>query len=192
MSDLSCPVDGATLVPTEIHGSVVDQCPICRGIWCDRGELEAIVDRAARALAKLKRGQKNRKPFVITDENMRKPGLHRSCPDDGAGLVHRERHGVAVDLCPLCHGIWLDANELQAIINLTTEAILNMGPDVDIDTVSLPLASEPARQINATAAKMSQVISRKELLRYDQAGGNLQAKDVKIILDDLTAPVDQG
>ncbi len=171
MDDRKCPVDGATLIETESHGSLVDQCPRCRGIWCDRGELEAMVDHAARALAKLRRGQANRKVFEITNPAMRKQGLHRSCPNDGAGLDHRERQGVAVDLCPLCLGIWLDTDELQAIINLTTECLLNMGPDVDLDTVELPLVREPERRVSHSARKMSQAISRKELLRYDDDHG---------------------
>ena len=188
MNERLCPVDGARLTEIDMHGVVVDQCPLCRGIWCDRGELEVIVNRASRALAKLRRGQTNRKPFQITNPAMREPGVMRSCPTDGAGLVHRERHGIAVDLCPLCLGIWLDKDELQAIINLTTECLLNMGPDVDFDTVELPLAQEPDRVVSHSASKMSQAISRKELLRYDQEPGlNINPEDILDVMESLTS-----
>ncbi|HZO12234.1 MAG TPA: zf-TFIIB domain-containing protein [Polyangiaceae bacterium] len=37
------------------------------------------------------------------------------CPRDGAALQTTEHEGVAVDLCPSCHGVWLDQGELQTI-----------------------------------------------------------------------------
>lgn len=37
-----CPKDGASMEPQEIAGIVVDRCPVCYGIWLDRGELVAL------------------------------------------------------------------------------------------------------------------------------------------------------
>nr|WP_066794408.1 zf-TFIIB domain-containing protein [Sphingomonas soli] len=47
MSSFTCPVDGATLVPTERSGIEIDHCPTCRGVWLDRGELDKIIERSA-------------------------------------------------------------------------------------------------------------------------------------------------
>lgn len=41
-----CPIDQSTLVKTTRDGVEIDSCPLCRGIWLDRGELEKILDRA--------------------------------------------------------------------------------------------------------------------------------------------------
>jgi Zn-finger nucleic acid-binding protein len=38
------------------------------------------------------------------------------CPVDGATLAMGERHGVEIDYCPECRGIWLDRGELDRII----------------------------------------------------------------------------
>jgi Zn-finger nucleic acid-binding protein len=38
-----CPRDGTELVEVERNGVLVDACPLCRGIWLDRGELERLV-----------------------------------------------------------------------------------------------------------------------------------------------------
>ena len=46
-----CPNDGATLLMTDRQGVEIDYCPTCRGVWLDRGELDKIVERAARELA---------------------------------------------------------------------------------------------------------------------------------------------
>jgi Zn-finger nucleic acid-binding protein len=33
---------------SERHGVEIDHCPQCRGVWLDRGELDKIIERAAR------------------------------------------------------------------------------------------------------------------------------------------------
>jgi len=46
---MKCPVcTDADLVMSERQGIEVDYCPRCRGVWLDRGELDKIVERAAR------------------------------------------------------------------------------------------------------------------------------------------------
>ncbi|SFK47246.1 zf-TFIIB domain-containing protein [Cellulomonas sp. KH9] len=47
---MQCPVDQAQLVMTERQGVEIDYCPVCRGIWLDRGELDKIIDRAGPAV----------------------------------------------------------------------------------------------------------------------------------------------
>ena len=39
----------------------------------------------------------------------------RRCPDDGQEMVKRTFGVVAVDKCETCGGVWLDAEELQAL-----------------------------------------------------------------------------
>ena len=48
---MQCPSDGTVLVMSERSGIEIDYCPTCRGVWLDRGELDKIVDRAAREFA---------------------------------------------------------------------------------------------------------------------------------------------
>ncbi|MER3412095.1 MAG: hypothetical protein C4305_07260 [Thermoleophilia bacterium] len=38
------------------------------------------------------------------------------CPVDGTALAMAERHGVEIDYCPQCRGVWLDRGELDKII----------------------------------------------------------------------------
>lgn len=37
------------------------------------------------------------------------------CPKDGYDLASQGLHGVTVDICPHCGGMWLDAGELDVI-----------------------------------------------------------------------------
>ncbi len=40
------------------------------------------------------------------------------CPKDGYDLTTRSQHGVQVDVCPECGGMWLDAGELDQLVAL--------------------------------------------------------------------------
>ncbi len=47
---MKCPrCPDTTLVMTDKQGVEIDYCPACRGIWLDRGELDKLLDHAARA-----------------------------------------------------------------------------------------------------------------------------------------------
>lgn len=37
------------------------------------------------------------------------------CPKDGYDLVSQQYHGVQIETCPHCGGIWLDPGELETI-----------------------------------------------------------------------------
>jgi Zn-finger nucleic acid-binding protein len=39
------------------------------------------------------------------------------CPVDDTELAMTERHGIEVDYCPKCRGVWLDRGELDKIID---------------------------------------------------------------------------
>ena len=45
----NCP--DSTLVMTDKQGVEIDDCPACRGIWLDRGELDKLLERSAQASA---------------------------------------------------------------------------------------------------------------------------------------------
>ena len=38
------------------------------------------------------------------------------CPQCRSEMVTQRRHGVEVDLCPFCRGVWLDRGELDQIV----------------------------------------------------------------------------
>jgi len=45
------------------------------------------------------------------------PKEQRLCPIDGQVLNPLSIMNVEIDQCPKCHGVWLDAGELEAFIN---------------------------------------------------------------------------
>lgn len=49
---MKCPVcTEIALVMSERQGVEIDYCPVCRGVWLDRGELDKIIERSASAPA---------------------------------------------------------------------------------------------------------------------------------------------
>lgn len=51
------------------------------------------------------------------------------CPIDQTELLMTERHGVEIDYCPKCRGVWLDRGELDKIIELSTPEVALPDPD---------------------------------------------------------------
>jgi Zn-finger nucleic acid-binding protein len=50
------------------------------------------------------------------------------CPIDATELVMTERHGVEIDYCPKCRGVWLDRGELDKIIDKAVPPIVQEEP----------------------------------------------------------------
>src|SRR3954453_2336159 len=48
MDTMKCPHCNVDLTIADRQGVEVDYCPQCRGVWLDRGELDKLIERAAR------------------------------------------------------------------------------------------------------------------------------------------------
>jgi Zn-finger nucleic acid-binding protein len=46
------------------------------------------------------------------------------CPKCGADLHAEEFHGVTIDRCPECNGIWLDSGEIDSLMTDTEPGLL--------------------------------------------------------------------
>jgi Zn-finger nucleic acid-binding protein len=78
MTCMFCPVcKNVDLVMTDRQGIEIDDCPTCRGVWLDRGELDKLIERSvlppsgapARPVHDqgLSRGHDNRQGFQDSD-----------------------------------------------------------------------------------------------------------------------------
>jgi hypothetical protein len=47
------------------------------------------------------------------------------CPKCGGRLITEEFHHLQVDRCPDCHGVWLDAGEIDAVMHLEERGIMS-------------------------------------------------------------------
>ena len=49
---------------------------------------------------------------------------YMKCPKDGYDLVTSEYHGVQIETCPHCGGMWLDAGELEVVAHEDRPALI--------------------------------------------------------------------
>ena len=64
------------------------------------------------------------------------------CPTCDVDLLMTERHGVEIDYCPKCRGVWLDRGELDKIIEKATGPLVQPEPDREPDPDQRPTAPQ--------------------------------------------------
>jgi Zn-finger nucleic acid-binding protein len=115
---MKCPIDQTELRVQNYEADIeVGGCPSCGGIWLEKGELEAIENVREHDYAE----ELARMPdlgFNAYELALQKSGRTLMCPKCGAEMESREYarcSQVMIDVCPSCHGIWLDKGELEAL-----------------------------------------------------------------------------
>lgn len=109
-----CPHCGEPLIIVELEGVEVDYCLACHGVWFDTGELDLVIELAG--------GDPSELAETLHPTGRRHTPTRR-CPRCSRRMrigVIGQTETVEVDCCPDGHGIWLDANELAAIVKLLT------------------------------------------------------------------------
>lgn len=105
-----CPADGSTLEDNAYESVRFHACATCHGLWFT----EAALRRAP--------GAGVESPFAgharpRAAAKTKGTPVRRACPDcAGTELKARKVEGVEVDVCPGCHGVWVDAGELDAVL----------------------------------------------------------------------------
>ncbi len=112
---MKCPRDGTVLQHVKLAGVELDKCHQCDGIWFDHGELEQLRDAQlpeAEELLERQYGNPEVTPGKVEG--------YMRCPrcDDGRlqQITYTYMNPVRIDRCESCLGMWLDDEELDAII----------------------------------------------------------------------------
>lgn len=93
----SCPRDGHSLAPNSESVHNAWGCPDCNGVWLPA---TSVVDLIGKAKKPKESSQ------VVVGQVLR-------CPDDAGVLIAVRKHGVEIDVCENCGGVWLDRGELE-------------------------------------------------------------------------------
>ncbi|MHA1658684.1 MAG: TFIIB-type zinc ribbon-containing protein [Promethearchaeota archaeon] len=112
-----CPNCGTKLEKAIFHNVEIDYCPNCLGIWFDQDELRLAKDSEDEDLKWLDID-------LWEDETKFKLSpVTKLCPRCRLPLYEVEYadSGIKVDVCNICHGIWLDRGEFKKIINYLEE-----------------------------------------------------------------------
>ena len=88
---------------------IIDVCPKCQGIWFDNNELEKVLGtRKLDSLLTKRTGTESRSKLI--------------CPRCGGVMDLEYAENVEIDVCPDCHGAWLDYGELERLKEITEAA----------------------------------------------------------------------
>ena len=68
--------------------------------------------------------KKQRQKLEAAAAEAERKSHYMKCPKDGHDLVTSEHHGVQIDTCPHCGGMWLDAGELEVIAHEERPALM--------------------------------------------------------------------
>lgn len=98
MPSLTCPGCKAEMIESTSGGESVDVCPSCSGLWLDAGEFEKLGGELP----------KGGYPY----------GGERRCPRCDMPLDVRPSKVAELDVCPRCHGMYLDKAELNLLVKV--------------------------------------------------------------------------
>ena len=72
---------------------------------------------AKQELERRKEWAKEREAKMASEEKQKRKEQHwMKCPKCGMDLSTIELHGVKIDQCPSCNGTWLDAGEMEQLL----------------------------------------------------------------------------
>lgn len=110
---LRCPRTGQTMTRARFGRVDVDVSEGCGGVWFDRFELEKFDEIDEIAGTMLAEHVRSHHRKLGTEDRRLK------CPRDADVVMMRRFYSgdaqIEIDECPQCGGIWLDAEELDAI-----------------------------------------------------------------------------
>jgi Zn-finger nucleic acid-binding protein len=121
----------------KLAGTEVDECPRCRGVWFDRGELESAKDQVDPDLQWMDlESWKPEEDFHVETSSL-------ECPRCGHGMAGIEHRGAKVQIfhCGGCEGVWLDGGTFPRIIQ-AMEREIQTKPLSDYAKASLLEAKE--------------------------------------------------
>jgi Zn-finger nucleic acid-binding protein len=108
-----CPHCKVELHKKHLKGVAVEECPTCRGIFFDEGELERVKNAEDNDLRWI-----NFKLFGTKDQSDA-TGDQLDCPKCGFPLspIQYGKSKATIHRCTNCHGVWLDKGEFEKILD---------------------------------------------------------------------------
>ena len=68
--------------------------------------------------------RKQREKMEAAAKEAERKSHYMKCPKDGYDLATSEYHGVQIETCPHCGGMWLDAGELAVVAREDRPALM--------------------------------------------------------------------
>lgn len=119
---MDCPRDHGELIDRQIDSVQVKECPVCKGLFFEKGELGEATQAIEPDLDWV--------DFDIWkhEDQFQMVGSALLCPNDNTQMVTTKygQDSVEIDLCAHCYGVWLDKGEFEKIIQSMEQQIDSM------------------------------------------------------------------
>ena len=80
-----------------------------------------------RKFEEAKKVEDQRQYLLNTEERLKFKELHyMRCPKCGMQLVEIDYRGIKIDKCTVCDGVWLDAGEMDMIMQLERSSLVKL------------------------------------------------------------------
>lgn len=174
---MECPVDGSVLEKFTRGSVVVEKCPICQGLWFEKGEL-----RQAEESEGLDEIWKDFELWTDHDAFETK-WSSRKCPvcSKKMAVITYGHTAVKIDYCLEDHGLWLDQGEFERIIDALHKEMLTKSLPEYI-SVSLDEAKEIITGDKGVIQEWKDFSTVFRLLEYRILVDNPKLMDVLIAL----------
>lgn len=106
---------------------VLDQCPRCGGVWCDRWELYPITAAAAARLDPVD-GEALRRPTPVAASPLECPRCRARLQAFRDALLPAD---MCIERCPNCDGLWLNRGQLRQVKSIPRRG--QSGPEPSVD-----------------------------------------------------------
>jgi Zn-finger nucleic acid-binding protein len=172
---MNCPRRDGVLETHALETVQVDECPVCRGIWFDEGELDKAKDAADPDLRWMEIELcKDQDRFSLSLSEL-------ECPRDGAPMVSiiYDGSGVVVDHCVRCKGVWLDQGEFQRILAALEQEMVSK-PGSEYLKESLDEAGEIVAGPKGFASEWRDFMTVTRLMQYRLLSENPKLRDALV------------
>ena len=110
---MNCPVCEKSMKPLRIADVQIDECPQCRGIWFDKGELKEAKDEVNPDLRFLDFEIWHRKAvFKINEASLECP----RCRNMSLRAINFQEPDIDITFCAFCEGVWLNTGDFNKIL----------------------------------------------------------------------------
>lgn len=137
----TCPRCSGGMVPLARAEARVDSCTDCRGVWLAPSTLQRCVATRASDAGELDRVLHQEPPDKGYPAGLK-------CPGCGWLMMQHSYHGIDLERCPRCEGLFFDHGELEHVIQARKAAVpLAVGVASSSPLVGSELGSAVATEV---------------------------------------------
>ena len=124
---MKCPQCKVQMKQSTVDEININECPHCRGMWFDRGQLDEVKDKVMPDMGWLDIDTwKEQAEF----EALRDPKFCPRCRDTALTTIKDQRSMTEINICTQCNGTWLGTGQFLNLINeLLDEANQKSAPE---------------------------------------------------------------